>query len=151
MAHRGCNSEAESSSDRFKVLVLRLELKVVNLRLGLQGSGLKWSIEKGLQSKAQLWSCAFKAFSSRLKLSSVSLRLWLQGLSTNTIDFKLVARFQSQEKEVTVNNTTWRKSSKFKKSSNLGVWKSQVTGNLSRSQRINLRRWLRGLSWKWSI
>ena len=54
MAHRGFNSEAESSSDRFKVLALRLELKVVNLRLGLQGSGLKVSIEKGLQSKSQL-------------------------------------------------------------------------------------------------
>jgi len=54
MAHRGFNSEAESSSDRFKVLALRLELKVVNLRLGLQGSGLKVSIEEGLQSKSQL-------------------------------------------------------------------------------------------------
>ena len=141
MAPRGFNSEAESSIDRFKVLALRLELKVVNLRLGLQGSGLKWSIDEGLQSKSQLWSRAFKTFSSRLKLSIVNLRLWLQGLSTNTIDLKLVARFQSQEKEVTVNNTTCRKSSTFKRSSNLGVWKSQVTSNLSRSQKINLRRY----------
>ena len=135
MAHWACNSEVESSSDRSKVLALRLELKVVNSRLGLQGSGLKVSIEKGLQSKSQLWSRAFKVFSSRLKLSIVNLRLWLQGLSTNTIDLKLVARFQSQEKEVTVNNTTWRKSATFKKSSNLGVWKSQVTSNLIRSQK----------------
>ena len=51
-----------------------------------------------------------------------------------------MARFQSQEKEVTVKNTTCRKSSTFKRSSNLGVWKSQVTSNLIRSQKIKLRR-----------
>ena len=75
-----------------------------------------------------------------------------------------MARFQSQEKEVTVNNTTCRKSSTFKRSSNLGVWKSQVTSNLIRSQNqlealtprlklkmVNLELRLRSLCLKLSI